>query len=207
MPGGTRLAAAFRDESASVPRKHVLALYRVKTVENFEFDAVAEVANPHPGPVTALSFARNGRLLATGAEDGSVLVWDLSEGMLSKPRTALVGVAAHRVYGTGFQQRLALPGGGDVGPDEAEPSTSSTWIPAGWCARFKLERQLTGVAWHPDGHTLLTAGVSGTIKAWDVAALVKGTETGRESTAFGRGIFVNEALHFLAAGPIMGGRI
>ena len=29
-------------------------------------------------------------------------MWDLSEGELSKPRTALAGVAAHRVYALAF---------------------------------------------------------------------------------------------------------
>jgi hypothetical protein len=171
--GRTRLAVAFRDESPSVPRQHVLALYRVKTVEEFEFESIAEVANPHPGPVTALTFARNGRLLASGAEDGSVLVWDLSHGTLSKPRTVLSGVAAHRVYSLAFSNDWRYLAAATW--DRSKPNLYIIDIDSGRVvSSLKLERQLTAVAWHPEGHTLLTTGVSGTIKAWDVAALMKG---------------------------------
>jgi WD40 repeat protein len=171
--GRTRLAAAFRDESASVPWKHILVLYRIKTVESFEFEAVAEVANPHPGPVTAIAFSRNGRLLATGAEDGSVLVWDLSEGQLSKPRTTLEGIATHRVSAVAFSndwRYLAV-----ATWDRTKPNFHLMEMDSGRLVRsLRLERQLMCVAWHPAGHTLLTAGMSGSIKAWDVAALVRG---------------------------------
>ena len=171
--GRTRLAAAFRDESSSTPRKHVLALYRVKTVENFEFDPVAEAENPHPGPVTALAFARNGRLLATGAEDGSVLLWDLNEGLLSKPRTVLTGVASHRVYALSFSNDWRYLAAATW--DRTKPNLFLFDVDSGRLMRsLKLERQLTGIAWHPQGHKLLTVGVSGTIKAWDVAGLAKG---------------------------------
>jgi len=171
--GRTRLAVAFRDESAAIPRRHVLALYRVKTVEEFEFDSIAEATNSHPGPVTALTFARNGRLLATGAEDGSVLVWDLGNGLLSRPRTVLSGVAAHRVYSLAFSNDWRYLAAATW--DRSKPNLYLIDIDSGRVvSSLRLERQLTGVAWHPEGHTLLTTGVSGTIKAWDVATLMRG---------------------------------
>jgi WD40 repeat protein len=59
--------------------------------------------------------------------------------------------------------------------DRAKPNFHLIDIEAGRVARsLKLERQLTRVAWHPAGHTLLTSGISGTIQAWDVAGLLKG---------------------------------
>jgi WD40 repeat protein len=171
--GRTRLAVAFRDESSSIPRRHAVALYRVKTVEEFEFEPIAETTNPHPGPVTALTFARNGRLLATGAEDGSVLLWDLSDRLLAKPRTVLSGAAAHRVYALAFSNDWRYLAAATW--DRSKPNLYLIEIDTGrLAASLKLERQLTAVAWHPEGHTLLTTGVSGTIKAWDLATLLRG---------------------------------
>jgi WD40 repeat protein len=171
--GRTRIAAAFRDETSPSRPRHLLGLYRIKTAENLELELVADVTNPHPGPVTALAFARNGRILATGGEDGSILLWDLSDGILSKPRTTISGVASHRVYSLAFSNDWRYLAA--VSWDKSRPNLHLIDVDTGRpAASIKLERQLTGVAWHPEGHTLLSAGASGMIQAWDVLGLVKG---------------------------------
>lgn len=174
MNGGrTRLAASFRDEVPTGRARHGLALYRVKTVEEFDLEVVGEVSNPHPGPVSAMAFARNGRVLATGGEDGSVAIWDVTHGLPTKPRALLTDLATHRVTALAFShdwRHLAA-----VTWDRSRPNLIVIDADSGRAAgSIRLERQLTGVAWHPDGHTLLSAGASGTIQAWDVGALVKG---------------------------------
>src|SRR5262245_40904360 len=65
-PGRTHLVAAFRDYSGVSRPRHTLAMYQIKTVDDFVLETVAEAVNPHAGSVTALAFARNGRILATG---------------------------------------------------------------------------------------------------------------------------------------------
>ena len=171
--GRTRLAVAYRDESPTGRPHHTLALYRIKTMENFEFEQTGEVASPHPGPVTALAFARNGRILATGGEDGSIAFWDVSEGLLIKPRAVINDVASHRVYALAFSNDWRYLAA--VTWDKSRPNLLLIDVDRARPVRaLRLERQLTNVAWHPEGHTLLSAGASGIIQAWDVAGLLKG---------------------------------
>jgi WD40 repeat protein len=172
-PGRTRVAAAFRDESPTSRPRHALILYRIKTVDEFDLDPVAEATNPHPGPVTAMAFARNGRTLATGGEDGSVCLWDVeAAGSFWKPR-ATVAAADHRVYAMAYSPDWRFVAA--VTWDKAKPNLLLIDADAGkLVAAVRLERQLMAVAWSPDGATLLTAGASGTIQAWDAATLLKG---------------------------------
>ena len=171
--GRTRIVAAFRDESPIGPPQHTLAMYRIKTVEELELEPISEVKNPHPGPVTALAFARNGRLLATGGEDGTVSLWDVTDGRLSKPRATIAGVADYRVYSLAFSNDWRYLAA--VTWDKKKPNLILIDADSGQTIRsIKVERQMTGVAWHPEGHTLLSVGASGTIQAWDVTAMLKG---------------------------------
>jgi WD40 repeat protein len=172
-PGRTRLVAAFRDVAPLSRARHMLVLYRIKTVEDFELEPMAEAVNPHPGPVTALAFARNGRILATGGEDGSISFWDVTANSLWKPLTTITGVADHRVYAMAFNADWRLLAA--VTWDKSKPNLLLIDVDAGKVVgSMKLEREQMVVAWHPEGRTLLTAGASGMIQAWDVNALLKG---------------------------------
>jgi len=172
--GRTRLVAAFRDEAPVSRPRHALALYRIKTMESLELDLTGESTNPHPGPVTAVAFARNNRILATGGEDGSIAFWDISEGILLKPRASITGLASHRVYALAFSNDWRYLAAATW--DKSKPNLLLIDVDSAQLVRsIRLERQLTNVAWHPEGHTLLTSGASGTIRAWDVAGLGKGS--------------------------------
>ena len=171
--GRTRIAVAFRDDASISRPRHVLTMYRIKTVDNFDLEPVSQVTNPHAGPITSLAFARNGRILATGAEDGSICFWDVTDETLTKPRATISGVAGHRVYSMSFSNDWRYLAA--VTWDKAKPNLLLIDVDSGRpMGSLKLERQMTGVAWHPDGHTLLSAGASGTIQAWNVAELAKG---------------------------------
>ena len=153
--------------------RHLLTLYHIKTMENLELELTGEATNPHPGPVTAVTFARNGRMLASGGEDGSIAIWDVSDHLLVKPRATVTGLASHRVYALAFSNDWRYLAA--VTWDKAKPNLLLIDVDTARSVRsLRLERQLTGVVWHPEGHTLLTAGASGKIQAWDVAALLKG---------------------------------
>jgi WD40 repeat protein len=171
--GRTRLVAAFRDEVPIGRPRHVLALYRIKTMECFELELTGESTNPHPGPVTAVAFARNSRILATGGEDGSIAFWDISTGLLLKPRATITGIASHRIYALAFSNDWRYLAA--VTWDRSKPNLVLIDVDSARTVRsIRLERQLTGIAWHPEGHTLLSVGATGTIQAWDVAGLLKG---------------------------------
>ncbi|HEV3438628.1 MAG TPA: hypothetical protein VG122_14785, partial [Gemmata sp.] len=103
--GRTQIVAAFRDDTPASKPRHALVLYQIKTVAEFELLPIAEALNPHPGPVSAIAFPRNGRILATGGEDGSVCLWDVNEVESSwKPRVTVDRVSDHRVYALTFSQ-------------------------------------------------------------------------------------------------------
>ena len=91
-----------------------------------------------------------------------------------RSRAATVtGLASHRVYALAFSNDWRYLAA--VTWDKAKPNLLLIDVDTARSVRsLRLERQLTGVVWHPEGHTLLTAGASGKIQAWDVAALLKG---------------------------------
>ena len=172
-PGRTHLVAAFRDDATGSRARHVLVMYRIKTVDDFELDPEAEVVNPHSCPVTALAFARNGRILATGGEDGTICLWDVTTSSLWKQRATITGVADHRVYAVAFNHDWRYLAA--VTWDKTKPNLLLIDVDAGKViGSVKLERELTTVAWHPGGRTLLTGGASGKIQAWDAASLAQG---------------------------------
>lgn len=172
-PARTRLVAAFRDESPSTGRpRHALTLYRIKTIGEFELDPVAIATNPHGGTVSALAFARDGKTLATGGEDGSVSLWDVghAEGMW-KPRATVTG-PDHRVVAVAFSPDWRTVAA--ITWDTRKPNLWLIDADTGTLIRsVTVGRELTTVAWSPDGTTLLTGGYSGKLCAWDAAALMR----------------------------------
>ncbi len=173
-PGRSRLVASFRDESPlTVKPRHSLVLYRIKTVTEFDLDDVAEATNPHAGTVSAMTFARDGKTLATGGEDGSVCLWNVENiGSTWKPRATVTG-ANGRVAAIAFSPDWRLVAA--VTWDKAKPNVLLIDADTGVLLRSaRLDRELTAVAWSPDGRTLLTGGYSGKLCAWDVEKLLKG---------------------------------
>jgi len=173
-PGRTRLVAAFRDDVSVLGKpRHSLAMYRIKTVEEFDLDLVAEATNPHASPISALAFAKDGKTLATGGEDGSVCLWDMvSAGDSWKPRATITG-AYHRVVAMSFRPDWRIVAA--ITWDKSKPNLLLIDADTGTLVRaMKLDRELTAVAWSQNGRTLLTGHGSGKVQAWDADALLKG---------------------------------
>ena len=146
--GAHALAAAFRDVTPVGRPRHLLALYRIKTMENLELELTGEATNPHPGPVTAVTFARNGRMLASGGEDGSIAIWDVSDHLLVKPRATVTGLASHRVYALAFSNDWRYLAA--VTWDKSKPNLLLIDVDTARPVRsLRLERQLTGVGGIP----------------------------------------------------------
>lgn len=173
-PGRTRLVASFRDDTltASKPR-HALVLYGLRTVTEFELDVLAEATNPHPGPVAALAFARDGKTLATGGEDGSVSLWNVKPTAANWQPRATVTHAEGRVIALAFSPDWRTVAA--VTWDKTKPNLMLIDADTGTLVRaVRVERELTRVAWSADGRTLVTGGYGGKLRAWDVNALRKG---------------------------------
>src|SRR5581483_847313 len=174
-PARTRVVVSFRDDAAAVGKaRHAFVLYRITTVDDFRLDPVTQIDNPHPGPVTAVAFTPNGRTLATGGDDGSVSLWDISQlHSDSKPTATVEGASGYRVFALAFRPDWRVLAA--ITWDKTKPNLLLIDVDAGKLVRaVRLERELTAVAWGPDGHTLLTGGASGKIQAWDADALLKG---------------------------------
>lgn len=168
-PGRSRLVAAFRDDASG---RHALVKYRINTVEEFSLDAEA-VATITRSAVSALVFAPDGKTLATGGEDGTVCLWDVkdTESRLWSPR-ATIAAGTRRVSCVAFSPDWRTVAA--VTWDAEKPNVHLIDADSGKLVRsVPLDRDVTAVAWSPDGRTLLTGGHSGRVCAWDAAELMK----------------------------------
>jgi WD40 repeat protein len=147
--------------------------YRINTIDEFTLEVVAEATTPHAGSVSALTFAPNGKTLATGSEDGTVCLWDVSETQSRAwmPR-ATIRTGDHRVVSVSFSGDWRMLAAATW--DGKKPNLYLIDADTGALLRsVKLDRELTTLAWSQDGTTLLTGGHAGKLSAWDVAALLK----------------------------------
>jgi WD40 repeat protein len=171
--GRTHLVTSFRDVELTSKPRHSLVMYEIKTVEEFGLIAVAEAENPHPGPVSAMAYARNGKTLATGSEDGSISLWDTDYvGTSWKPRVTLTGLSNHRVYAISFSRDWSTIAA--VTWDKTKPNLLLLDGDTGKLLKaVRMERELISVAFSPDCRTLLTGTAVGKLQAWDVATFLK----------------------------------
>lgn len=171
-PARSGLFVSYRDDAptSSQPR-HCFVLYRIITMEDYRLDELATVVNPHPGSVTAAAFAPNGRILATGGDDGSITLWDLSNPTSGlKPMATVEGVSSFRVFALAFRPDWRVLAA--ITWDRSRPNLLLIDVDSGkLIGSVRLERELLAVAWSPDGRTLLTAGASGKVQAWDAEGL------------------------------------
>jgi WD40 repeat protein len=171
--GRTHLVAAFLDDAPTSKPRHSLVMHEIKTVEEFGLIPVAEAENPHLGAVSAMAFARNGKTLATGGVDGSIALWDAEYvGLSWKPRVTLTGLSDNRVCAISFSRDWSMIAA--VTWDKTKPNLLLIDGDNGKLLKaVRLERELTSVAFSPDGRTLLTGSATGKLRAWDIATLLK----------------------------------
>src|SRR5262245_4734794 len=114
----------------------------------------------HRGAVAAVAFSSDSRRLASGSTDGSLRIWDAVSGKeLAAWRAHAAGVTGlafdPTARGTRGAGRLASTGRGEE-PSEGE---LKLWDPAKGEVLFRrtYHTLLAGVAFHPDGKSLVTA--------------------------------------------------
>lgn len=118
----------------------------------------------HRGNFSCMALSPDGAHLATGGLDGTIRIWDIASGTLSK---ALIGHGSY-VYGLDWS-----PDGSMLASAGSFDATVRLWD-AHTGQPLKVLKghpaYLVQVAWAPDGRTLLGAGgESGSISHWDVA--------------------------------------
>ncbi len=115
-----------------------------------------------PSWLTVLAFNPQGTLLATGHDDGSVLLWEVVGGRL------LGELQAH----PRAVSALAFDARGAQLASAGEDRLIQLWDVVTGTATGRLEGhtdRIPALAWHPDGTRLYSAGWDTTARVWDVA--------------------------------------
>jgi WD40 repeat protein len=112
--------------------------------------------------VLSLAFSPNGKLLASGSDDGMVRLWDVASGR------EFARFEGHKgwVWSVAFgPDGTSLVSGGEDGTVRVWDTASGREI-----ARLSVDKgSVNAVAFSPDGTSLVSGGDDGTVKVWDVA--------------------------------------
>jgi WD40 repeat protein len=125
----------------------------------------------HTGPVTSVAFSPNGHTLATGSEDATARLWNVTDSTHPIPLGQLVG---H----TGPVASVAFSPDGHTLATSSDDKTARLWnvtdlthpIPLGELVGHT--GAVASVAFSPDGHTLATSSLDETARLWNVTDLI-----------------------------------
>lgn len=125
-------------------------------------DPVTAVSRPlrgHGDQVLSIAFSRDGRTLASGAQDGEVRTWTL-DGRSTVVAT-VAGVAARAV---------AFSAEGELAVGLADGRALLVGTDGGQRFLGSAGATVRAVAWHPREPRLATASADGTVRLWDTTA-------------------------------------
>jgi WD40 repeat protein len=169
------------------------------------------ISRPPAGPsdsVLSVVFAPDGRTMATGAGDGTMVLWDVSDPDRPHP-------LGHPLTGpTDIMRSVAFAPDGRTLASSAGDGTVTLWDVSDRARPHRLGRLLTGrgrqvttVAFAPDGHTLASGSDDSTVTLWDVSDRARPSRLGPPLTGHGRPVnsvaFAPDG-HTLASGGVDG---
>ncbi len=157
---------------------------------------------------SGVAFSHDGRILATGRHNGTVVLYDMTNRALPRPLGQPLTGYNGRVRSLAFApDRDILAAGGDNG-------TAILWDVTNRAQSHPLGQPLPGltgvvesVAFAPNGHTLATGSGDGTVTLWDVTDPAQPHRLGKPLTGYnGRVLSVAFAPHgdILATGGDQG---
>ncbi|KAL5522349.1 hypothetical protein ACEPAG_8365 [Sanghuangporus baumii] len=137
--------------------------------------------------IRSVCFSPDGKLLATGAEDKTIRIWEIAKKRVKRVTTRIWDME------TGMQKVLEInePDGVDAGVTSVAISPDGRFVAAGsldtvvriWevqsgilVERLKGHRDsVYSVAFTPDGKGIVSGSLDKTLKHWDISAIVNGS--------------------------------
>ena len=120
---------------------------------------------PHEQSVRAIAFSPEGRLALTGSEDGMARLWNTaSRTQVGTPMQHSHEGSLRQIWAVAFSRDGIVATGG-------RDNRARLWqAPSGDSLGEPLEHKhlVCSVAFHPDGHAVLTGSYDGTVQLWDV---------------------------------------
>jgi WD40 repeat protein len=158
IPAGFRSRAAIGATSPDGNLTAEVSLSGTAALYDANGQTVLKLGTAHGG-VQAVVFDPEGRRLATGYRDGTVVVWDVAS------RRSLQTLAAHK----GTVDAVAFSPDGRVLATAGEDSTAKLWDLRTGNQLLTLTGHtggLTAIAFNPSGTRLVTASVDGTARVY-----------------------------------------
>ncbi len=158
------IGTTFRGQEA-----RLVTISRDYQAEVWDPPTPQEVRLNHNGPVRALAFSPDGRLLATGSDDHAARLWDTATGR-EVSRLAHAESVTHLAFSPDGRF-LATGMMGRWYDEEQKPTTVSLWEVRNGreIARLPHPMIFTCLAFSPDGARLATGGGDGIIRLWETA--------------------------------------
>ncbi len=128
---------------------------------------ILQTAQAHSGPVTALAYDPASGWVASGGEDGQIILWKTGADGVSRSAT----LTGHR---SGVDDLSFAPGGARLASAGLD-GTVRVWDTGAGAALLTLggefSQPVNAAAWSADGRYLAAGGNEGLLVAWDVTSL------------------------------------
>jgi WD40 repeat protein len=172
-----------------------LAVGGLRRIHLFDLAAARELRQfaGHPGGNRSLVFAKDGKALITGGNDGTVCLWETDSGKL---RRRLLGHC-------GPVETVALSTDGQTVASGSDDHTVRLWDAARGkekCTRVGHQGLIQTAAFSPDGRLLATASHDRTVRLWETATGKEIRRLRSRLGSFSGVVFTSDGKKILTAG-------